>query len=110
MMVTEQYLERFATQVRGKPSEIALNGYEQSASHVISIDDPDGTYLAVQYRDDYPSDQPWDVKDGADKRETFVVVKRGADTVGSVGYRFAGLIKLDDLRSWYRRREGMEDA
>lgn len=104
MQVTPQYLERFATQVRGKPSEVTLNGYEQPAGNAIGVDDPDGTYLAVTYRDDYPSDAPWDIKEGADNRETFVVIKRGSDTVGSVGYRFAGLILLDDLRSWYRRK------
>lgn len=101
-------MTRFATQVRGKPSEIALNGYEQSATHVINVDDEDGTWLAVSYRDDYPSDTPWDIKEGADKRETFVIVHRIDGVVGSIGYRFAGLIKLDDLRSWYRRQKGLD--
>jgi len=110
MQINEQYLERFATRIYGKPAEIALNGYEQGATHVITIDDPDGTNLAVTYRDDYPSDAPWDIKEGTDKRETFVIVKRENETVGSVGYRFAGLIKLDDLRAWYRRKEGIEDG
>lgn len=109
MQVTEQYLTRFATQVRGKPAEIALNGYEQPASHVINVDDPDGTYLAVTYRDDYPSETPWDVKEGTENRQTFVIVRRGLDAVGSVGFRFAGLITLDDLRSWYRRKEGITE-
>ena len=109
MQITQAYLERFATQVRGKPAEIPLNGYEQGATHAITIDDPDGTSLAVTYRDDYPSDAPWDIKEGTEKRETFVIAKRGAETVGKVGYRFAGLIALDDLRSWYRKREGITD-
>lgn len=108
MNVDETYLKHFATQVRGKPAEIALNGYEQPWTHVINIDDPDGTYLGVTYRDDYGS--VYEAVAGADKRETFVVVRRGADSVGSIGYRFAGLITLDDLRSWYRRKEGVEDA
>lgn len=108
MQVTEDYLKRFATQVRGKPAEITLNGYEQPATRVINIDDEVGTYLAISYRDDYPSDTPWDIQEGTDKRETFVIVRRGADAVGSVGYRFAGLITMDDLRSWYRRREGLD--
>lgn len=107
MLVTQDYLTRFATQVRGRPAEITLNGYEQPASHAIGIDDPDGTFLAVSYRDDYET--PYDAVPGADKRETFVVVKRGVDTVGTVGFRFAGLITLDDLRSWYRRKEGLID-
>lgn len=102
MQVTEDYLKRFATQVRGFPAEIPLNGYEQPAAHAIGIDDPDGTYLSVTYRDDYET--PYDALPGADKRETFVIVRRGADAVGSVGYRFAGLITMDDLRSWYRRK------
>lgn len=109
MQINEAYLMRFATQVRGKPAEIALNGYEQPGSHAIGVDDPDGTYLAVTYRDDYPSDAPWDIKEGAEKRETFVLIKRGPDTVGSIGFRFAGLITLDDLRTWYRRKEGLKD-
>jgi hypothetical protein len=109
MQITQAYLERFATQVR-KPAEIPLNGYEQPGTHAISIDDPDSTFLSVSYRDDYPSDAPWDIKEGAEMRETFMIVKRGADTVGSIGYRFAGLIKLDDLRSWYRKREGLTDG
>lgn len=108
MQVTEQYLTRFATQVRGKPAEIPLNGYEQPATRVINVDDPEGSYLAVSYRDDYPAESPWDIQEGTDKRETFVIVRRGADAVGSVGYRFAGLITMDDLRSWYRRREGLD--
>ena len=108
MQITQIYLERFAIKAR-KPSEIALNGYEQSATHVINVDDPDGTYLAVSYRDDYPSDAPWDIKEGSDKRETFVVARRGPDAVGSVGYRFAGLVQMDDLRSWSRRKEGLTD-
>ena len=53
MQVTEDYLKRFATQVRGFPAEIPLNGYEQPAAHAIGVDDPDGTYLSVTYRDDY---------------------------------------------------------
>jgi hypothetical protein len=106
MNVDETYLKHFATQVRGKPVEIALNGYEQPWTHVINIDDADGTYLAVTYRDDYAS--VYEAVAGADKRETFVMVKRGTDTVGSVGYRFAGLIALDDLRSWYRRKHDLD--
>lgn len=109
MQISEQYLARFATRIYGKPAEITLNGYEQPASHAITIDDADGTSLAVSYRDDYPSDAPWDIKEGTDKRETFVMIKRGADTVGTVGYRFAGLISLDDLRTWYRRKEGITE-
>jgi hypothetical protein len=104
MQVTPQYLKRFATQVRGFPAEITLNGYEQPATNAIGVDDGDGTFLAVTYRDDYTIDEQYDIKEGADKRETFVIVKRGTDTVGTVGYRFAGLITLDDLRSWYRRK------
>lgn len=106
MLVDEQYLTRFATQVRGKPAEIALNGYETPGTHVISVDDPDGTYLSANYRDDYET--PYDAVPGADKRETFVIVKRGPETVGDVGYRFAGLISLDDLRSWYRRKAELD--
>lgn len=102
MQVTEDYLKRFSTQIRGFPAEIPLNGYEQPAAHAIGVDDPDGTYLSVTYRDDYET--PYDALPGADKRETFVVVKRGTDAVGEVGYRFAGLITMDDLRSWYRRK------
>lgn len=101
MNVDEDYLNRFATQVRGKPAEVTLNGYEASGTHVTSIDDPDGTYLSVRYADEYES--PYDAVVGADKRSTFVVAKRGADAVGAVGFRFAGLIKLDDLRTWYRK-------
>jgi hypothetical protein len=107
MQVTEDYLKRFATQVRGFPAEIPLNGYEQPAAHAIGVDDPEGSYLSVSYRDDYET--PYDAVQGADKRETFVIAKRGAETVGKVGYRFAGLIALDDLRSWYRKREGITD-
>jgi hypothetical protein len=102
MQVTEDYLKRFSTQIRGFPAEIPLNGYEQPAAHAIGIDDPDGTYLSVTYRDDYET--PYDALPGADKRETFVIPKRGPETVGSIGYRFAGLITMDDLRSWYRRK------
>lgn len=110
MQVTEDYLKRFSTQIRGFPAEIPLNGYEQPAAHAIGVDDPDGTYLSVTYRDDYET--PYDALPGADKRETFVIPmretfvipKRGPETVGSIGYRFAGLITMDDLRSWYRRK------
>lgn len=109
MQITEKYLKTFATRIYGKPAEIQLNGYEAPATHVISIDDENETSLAVTYRDDYPSDEQWLIKEGTENRETFVIVQRHAETVGSVGYRFAGLIELDDLRSWYRRREGLED-
>lgn len=110
MQINERYLERFATRIYGKPAEIPLNGYEGGATHAITIDDDQGTSLSVTYRDDYPADAPWDIKEGTDQRETFVIVKRETETVGSVGYRFAGLIKLDDLRAWYRRKEGIEDG
>ena len=110
MQITEQYLDRFATQIRGRPAEIALNGYEQAETHVIAIDDKDGTSLAVTYRDDYPSETPWDIKEGSENRETFVMIKRGDKVVGSIGYRFAGLIKVADLRAWYRRKFGVEDG
>lgn len=103
MQVSEKYLERFSVPP-GEPDEILLNGYEQPATHVISVDDDQGTCLAVVYRDDYSADEMFDLKDGTDKRETFVQVRRGNDLVGSVGYRFAGLVKLDDLRAWYRRK------
>lgn len=105
MNVDERYLEWYSTQIRGRPSEIALNGYEAPASRVISIDDPDGTYLSVSYTDEYPPDtKPSEILEGADKRSTFVIPMRGPNQVGSVGWRFAGLILLDDLRSWYRRK------
>lgn len=108
MQVTEDYIARFATQVRGKPAEIQLNGYERPGTHAIGVDDPEGSYLSVSYRDDYET--PYDAVQGADKRETFVTVMRGPEAVGGVGYRFAGLITLDDLRAWYRRREGLTDG
>lgn len=110
MQINQEYLVRFSTQIRGKPAEIPLNGYEQPAQYIISIDDADGTQLGVSYRDDYPENAPWDVKEGTDKRETFVIVSRGVQTVGSVGYRFAGLISLTDLRAWYRRKFEVKDA
>lgn len=109
MQITYAYLQRFATQIRGRPAEIILNGYEQPATHVINVDDPDGTSLGVNYRDDWPSDTPWDIKEGAEKRETFVVIQRGSEVIGSVGYRFAGLISLSDLRAWYRRKHGLDE-
>jgi len=107
MNVDDDYLKRFATQVRGRPAEIPLNGYERPAPAVMTIDDPDGTYLSVSWKDDYES--PYDAVQGADKRETFVIPMRGAQQVGSVGYRFAGLITLDDLRSWYRRKFDLDE-
>lgn len=108
MQITEQYLNRFATKP-AKPTEIPLNGYEQGATHAISIDDGQETCLGVTYRDDYTMEEQWDVKEGRDKRETFVIPRRGNDPVGTVGYRFSGLIKLMDLRDWYRKKEGVKD-
>lgn len=109
MNVDEKYLERFAVQIHGKPSEFAVNGYEQPNTHAIAVDDGDaGTYLAVIYKDDYES--PYDTVEGSEKRETVVIVKRGSETVRSVGYRFAGLIKLDNLRTWYRQEFEVKDA
>jgi hypothetical protein len=97
MNVTEQYLNRFAMRIRGKP-----------ATHVKAVDDEDGTSLAVSYYDSYSPDAQWDIKEGSDKRETFVIIMRGEKVVGSVGYRFAGLITIDDLRSWYRRKYNLD--
>lgn len=110
MNVDEKYLKRFATQIHGRPAEIALNGYEQPETHVIAVDDADETSLAVSYRDDYSTDEPWDVKEGSSKRETFVMVKRKDKVVGQVGYRFAGLILPVDLRAWYRRKYNLDEA
>jgi hypothetical protein len=107
MNVDGDYLNRFSTQIRGFPAEITLNGYERPATTVISVDDTDGTYLSVSWKDDYES--PYDAVVGADKRETFVIPMRGPDPVGTVGYRFAGLILLDDLRSWYRRKHDLDN-
>ena len=97
-----KYFDRFAVPVTAEPAEISLNQWEMNAQAAIGIDDPDGTSLSVNYSDEYVDDEPWDIKEGTAKRWTFVVVKRGAETVGSVGYEFPGLIKLEDLRAWYR--------
>lgn len=102
MQIDEEYMKRFAIKIQGDPEEVTLNGEEQPAPSVIGIDDEEGTCLAVIHRDTYES--PYDTKKGAENRTTFVVVKRGRDTVGTVGYRFAGLITLDDLRTWYREK------
>ena len=110
MQITHEYLGRFAVTIANEPDEIALNGYERPASSVIMIDDDENTYLAVTYRDDHPSDAPWDIKDGTDRRDTFVIVRRDPVVVGSVGYRFPGLIKLGDLRAWYRGKLGLVDV
>lgn len=104
MQINPHYLETFAVPIDGKPVEVPLNGYEQFANNAVSIDDADGTYLAVNYYDDYPSDQQWLIQPGTDKRKTFVIAKRGADVVGAVGYEFSGLITLEDLRAWYRAK------
>lgn len=111
MQVTEKYLERFASRIYGKPAEIPLNGYEQPATHVISVDDGNETCLAVTYRDTWPTPEPWEppVPEGTENRETFVTIRRIDQTIGKIGYRFAGLITLDDLRAWYRRKEGITE-
>lgn len=109
MQINPQYLETFAVPIDGEPVAVSLNGYEQFANNAVSVDDADGTYLAVNYYDDYPSDQQWLIQPGTDKRKTFVIAKRGADVVGGVGYEFPGLVRLADLRAWYRDTMGIVD-
>jgi len=102
MHLDARYLKRVAMPVTGAPEEVALNGEEARGGPAIGIDDIDGTYLSVVYRDGYDEDARYDFIQGTEKRTTFVVPRRGQDAVGNVGYRFPGLIHLEDLRTWYR--------
>jgi len=105
MQITTEYLDEFAVEP-ASPREIALNDWEMPATSVIGLDDEDGHYLAVNHWDEWPSPQGWR-NDGVDKRWTFVALQKDNQPVGGIGYEFAGLIKLDDLRTWFRDKLGI---
>lgn len=104
--ITEKYLNKYAVEP-SNPTEIALNGYEKFGNGAIGIDDPDGTSLEVLYTDLY--DDIVDAEPGTDKRTTFVRAKQAGETLGSIGWQFPGLIKLNDLRTWYRTTNNITD-
>lgn len=109
MQVTEKHLEWYALPIVGEPAEIVLNGYEVPGTHAIGIDDENGRYLSVSYRDDNPQDmRPSDIPEGRENRQTFAIVKHDGLNVETVGYRFDGLVTINDIRTWYRTREGLD--
>lgn len=110
MHLDQRYLKRVAVAVTAEPEEVTLNGEEQRGGPSITIDDAVGTYLSVVHRDAYTDDERFDLPTGAEKRSTFVVPMVGPDVVGSIGYRFPGLIMLADLRTWYRRKLGINET
>lgn len=109
MQVTTDYLDAFAVGPAGHV-EIPLNGWEMFAgAGTINIDDPEDHKLIVVHWDEWPSWREAIAAAATDKRWTFVTVMKDGATVGAVGYEFPGLVRLDDLRSWYRNRLGLAD-
>jgi hypothetical protein len=109
MQISQKYLERFAIPVSVEPKKITLNGWEEGGTQAIGVDDPDGHSLAISRWDEWDSDEPWDVQPGADRRWTFVVPMKDGVPVASSGYEFEGLIKAEDIRTWYRSKLGIVD-
>lgn len=105
MKITHEYLDALAV-VPVAPREFALNDWEMPPTATIGLDDQDGHSLAINHWDEWPSPQGWQ-NEGADRRWTLVVLHKDNESVGGVGYEFAGLVKLDDLRTWFRGKLGV---
>lgn len=109
MQITPEYMERFAVPIADEPRELQLIGWEMEPNASVSLDDPEGRSLAVNHWDEWPTRHQWDIREGTEKRWTFVIVTNEAGIAGDTGYEFPGLIKLEDLRTWYRRKLGLVD-
>lgn len=109
MQVTVEHLDAFAIEP-AEPTEILLNGWEMFAgAGTIAVNDPNGLDLIALHWDDWPSLREAIAAPATENRWTLVTLQKDGKPVGSVGYEFAGLIKLDDLRSWYRAKIGLND-
>ena len=108
MQITHEYLDALAVEVT-TPREFALHDWEMPPTATIGLDDPDGHSLAVNHWDEWPSPQGWR-NEGPDQRWTLVVLHKDNKSVGGVGYEFAGLVKLDNLRAWFRAKLGVVEA
>lgn len=108
MQITTEYIDEFAVKPT-KPKEIPLNDWEMPATAAINLDDAEGHGLSVNHWDEWPFPQGWRAE-GTEKRWTFVTLHKNGATLGGIGYEFAGLIKLDDLREWFRKKLGIPEA
>lgn len=110
MQITTEYLDAFAIETT-EPIEIPLNGWEMFAgAGTINIDDPEEHGLMVLHWDDWPSWRDAIASPGVEKRWTLVTVTKAGQATGEIGYEFPGLIKLGDLRAWYRDKLGIIEA
>lgn len=109
MIVTQKYLQRFALRaIIEQPKLIQLSSWELDGEGSITLDDAEGHALSYVFWDEWSADEQWEIKEGADKRWTFVTLQKDGMTVGEVGYEFSGLIEPIMLREWFRSHvEGM---
>ena len=109
MQIDQQYLKQFAVPLGEKKAvEIPVHGFEPDGYTNIALDDPDETYLSVIYKDDLPDSEKYSAPEGIKDRTTLIIPKRHNKIVGEVGFRFSGLVKVDDLREWYRGKFNIE--
>ena len=109
MQINSDYLEEFAVAEPGEPNEIPLHGWEMDGNGGITLDDTDGHSISFLHWDDWPSDKPWKIKKGTDKRWTFVLLRdQDSNIVGDHGWEFEGLVGLDTLRDWFRAHLGFD--
>jgi hypothetical protein len=107
MFVSDSYLEKWAT-APGRAVKVAATGLAPGNA-AINVDDPDDTCLSILHCDENPDDTPdAELFDTKGVRRTFVTPMRDGDAIEDVAYRFEGLIKPTDLRTWYRKKIGLD--
>lgn len=109
MKITTDYLDAFAVEP-ANPAEIAINGWEMFAgAGSVTLDDPDERTLLVMHWDDWPTWRDGIAAAPTSGRWTHVTIMKDNEPVGPVGYEFPGLVKLDDLRTWFRAKLDIVD-
>jgi hypothetical protein len=110
MQVTRDYLEDFAVKGISTFKEIPLHGWEMDHGGAVTLDDKDGHSITYVHWDDWSADKPWKIKQGTDKRWTFVLLRdKDSNIVGEHGWEFEGLVEPVMLREWFRAHLGFNE-